>query len=488
MRVLLVNPSIPEFFYNEEFYLPSGLLYLGAVLRDHGDDVHVLDMKTFRPEPGSDFNAFYGQALQETLDAFEPELIGFGCLFSGCFPQVLELARLCKRSRPQVPIMAGGIHVTIHAQAILTHCPEIDYLCLGEAEESVVQLVHALKYHEIPACIDGLAYRIGDQVVVHPKQSYIEDVDQIPFPAYELIDISQYAVDTSQWYNPRNLTFDTSIPIISSRSCPHRCTFCSVHMVNGPRWRGRSATNVVDEIEYVYHTYGQSHFSFMDDNCTLDRKRTLEMCRQIGERRLRIQFETPNGLSIRTLDEEVLDALVEAGLVRVSLAIESGSEFIRNKIMRKNLAQDKIYEVVRLTKKYPQLYVKAFFIMGLPEESHETLEQTRRMIEEIDIDRVYLQNMIPYPGTPIFEQAQRDHLLLGIDTAQLYRDPGMYMTNWDRFYIKPYQLSIEDLYAFRKRCEPLLNRATRLQRPPIAIQEKVTRRPQGDEVAPRSQE
>ena len=231
-----------------------------------------------------------------------------------------------------------------------------------------------------------------------------------------------------------------------------------MYQAMGPRWRARSARNVVDEIEHVVRTYGQSHFSFMDDNFTFSKARTLEICQEIVRRGLDIQFETPNGLSMKTLDAEVLDALVKAGLVRVSLAIESGSDFIRNQVMKKHLSRDKILEVIRLTHRYPQLYVKAFFIIGMPEETLETLEDTYRMIEQIDVDRVYIQNIVPFSGTAVFEQAVRDGLLVDVDIRELYKTDALYITNYDRIFIKPYALELEQLRQFRARCEALISR------------------------------
>jgi anaerobic magnesium-protoporphyrin IX monomethyl ester cyclase len=465
MRILLVNPPIPASYYNTEFYLPSGLLYLAAVLRDQGEEVRILEMKTFTSESCADSQTLYEGKLQEALLTFKPDLIGMGCLFSGNFPQVLTFSGLCKQLSPQTPIIVGGIHVTIHARDVLQHCPGIDWLALGEAEETIIQLVRTMKSGSAAwDAIEGFAYRSEGQVVVNAKQRYIHDIDQIPFPAYDLVNIEDYYVDTSHWYNPKHLTFSTSIPIVSSRSCPHRCTFCSMYRAMGQRWRARSAENVVNEIEIMYHRYGQTHFSFMDDNFTFNKERTLTICHEIVKRGLDIQFETPNGLSMKTLDEEVLDALVEAGLIRVSLAIESGSDFIRNRIMRKNLSQEKIYDVIRLTKSHEQLYVKAFFIIGMPEETLDTLEQSYEMIQTIDVDRVYIQNVLPFPGTSLFKQAVRDGLLVDVDVERLYQDDGMYITNWKRFFIKPYQLDIEQLQQFRLRCEPSISKHPQAQR------------------------
>lgn len=462
MRILLVNPPIPLSYYNEEFYLPSGLLYLAAVLRDRGHSVQLLDMRTFRLKGRVDPLAYCEEALLQSMGAFQPDLLGFGCLFSGNFLHVLRFSRRCKALHPEVPIMVGGIHVTIHVREILKHCPDVDYLFLGEAEESIVQFVDAVNVRA--SClksIPGLAYREGDTHHVKPRKHYIQNIDSIPFPAYDLVRMEDYYVNTADWYNPRGLSFDTSIPIVSSRSCPQRCTFCSMFTVMGPRWRARSAVNVVDEIQWVMETYGQTHFSFMDDNFTFDKTRTLAICNEILKRGLKIQFETPNGVSLKTLVPEVLEALVRAGLVRVSLAIESGSDFIRNRIMRKNLKREQILAVIDDTKKYPELYVKAFFILGMPEETLETLEETYRMIERIEVDRIYLQNLIPFPGTAVFEQARHDGLLVDVDTEHLYRDDGMFSTNWERFFIKPYQLELDQLLAFRRRCEVLLEQQRR---------------------------
>lgn len=481
MRVLLVSPPVPQSYYNSEYYVPSGLMYLATMLRNNGEEVKLLDLKTYRLDESENAHGFYEDMLIDTILTFRPNMIGFGCLFACDFPDVLKLSILCKERFETIPIVAGGLHITIHAASILAECPSIDWIVQGEAEESLVQLVETLKTKSYEFNkIDGLAYRVNGEVVVNPKKRFIQDVDGIPFPAYDLIDMEDYYVDTSDWHNPKGLSFNMSAPIISSRSCPNRCSFCSAYMSMGPKWRARTARNVVDEIEYWYHTYQQTHFSFMDDNLTLDKARTLDICNEVVGRNLNIQFETPNGLSLRTLDVEVLDALVSAGLVRISLAIESGSDFIRNKIMRKHVRREKIYEVVGLTKKYEHLYVKAFFIIGMPEETKETLMDTYDMIKEIDVDRIYLQNIVPFSGTEVFEQALRDNLLVDVDAANIFKSGAMYNTNYNRIFIKPYKLDLEDLRQFRAKCDRLIaaqqvakrrSRRHRAQKQPVTTEE-----------------
>ena len=163
-----------------------------------------------------------------------------------------------------------------------------------------------------------------------------------------------------------------------------------------------------------------------------------------------------NGISIKTIDAEVLDAMVGAGLVRTSLAIESGSEFIRNTVMKKRLSDEKIYEVIELTRQFPQLFVNAFFLVGMPEETRETLEDTYRMIQRIHAHKTIVMNLVPFPGTEVFDQALRDDLLVGVEKDRLYLADDRYFTNYDQIFLKPYALELDDIREFREKCHDLL--------------------------------
>ncbi|MFA5778968.1 MAG: radical SAM protein [Elusimicrobiota bacterium] len=455
MKILLVNPPSPKNYYNKEVYLPSALLYIASALQKTGEEVKLLDLKC--PKYDNNTQDMYNGILTEAISAFRPELIGFGCLFSGNFPELLKLSTVSKKKYPEIPIIIGGIHPTIYAAEILKNCSSIDYIVLGEGEESVSQFVDMVKHNsDYFENIDGFAFRKNKNIFINPKTNFIADVDSISFPAYNLVNLKEYYVDTSNWHNPKKLPINTSVPIISSRSCPNRCRFCSMFLTMGPKWRPRTPENVADEIEFVYNTYNHKHFSFMDDNLTLRKDHVIGICNQIIQRNLNIQFETPNGLSINTLDEEVLDALVAAGMVRTGLAIESGSDFVRNTVMKKNLSGKKIYEVVNLTKKYNDLFVTAFFIMGLPEETKETLTDTYNMIKDIAVDKVILMNIVPFPGTEVFIQAVKDNLLVDCDISKLYLAGDRYFTNYQKFFIKPYKLNLADLQEFRIKYDTLI--------------------------------
>jgi len=461
MRIILINPPIPEYMPNKEFIPPPSLLYLAGVLQRADFKVTILDLNTYKPwEIVTDnTDIFLNNIITEQISDFRPSLIGIGCLFSGQFPSVLKLSESIKNHFPTIPIVIGGMHPTIYPAEILKNCPSIDYVIVGEGEEQIVALASAVKNNSFPfEQLEGFAYRNNGKVTVNPKKTFIEKPYGLPFPAYNLINFEDYYHDTSHWHNPKELSFHMTVPIISSRSCPMQCNFCSMFLVMGPKIRTRSPEHVVDEIQLLYDSYGQRHFSFMDDNININKRHIMEICKQIIQRNLDILFETPNGLMVSTLDKEVMDMMVQAGGVRGAIAIESGSDFIRNKVMGKHLKREKIFEITQMAKAYRNLYFKAYFIIGMPEDTRETLMETYDMVKEINVDETYVTNLIPFPGTAVFEQSLRDNLFIEeFDVNNLWRMDGFHYTNNKRFYIKPYQLELEELREFRNKFDTLLS-------------------------------
>ena len=461
MRIILINPPIPGYMPNKEFIPPPSLLYLAGVLQRADFKVTILDLNTYKPwEIVTDnTDIFLNNIITEQISDFRPSLIGIGCLFSGQFPSVLKLSESIKNHFLTIPIVIGGMHPTIYPSEILKNCHFIDYVVIGEGEDQIVALANYIKDgNGALDMLGGFAYRKNGSVIVNSKKTFIHEVAELPFPAYDLINFEDYYHDTSHWHNPKGLSFHMTVPIISSRSCPMRCNFCSMFLVMGPKIRTRSPGHVVDEIQLLYDTYGQRHFSFMDDNININKKHIMEICKQIMQRNLDIQFETPNGLMVSALDREVMDMMVQAGWVRGAIAIESGSDFIRNKVMGKHLKREKIFEITQMAKAYRNLYFKAYFIIGMPEDTRETLMETYDMVKEINVDETYVTNLIPFPGTAVFEQSLRDNLFIEeFDVNNLWRMDGFHYTDNKRFYIKPYQLELGELREFRNKFDTLLS-------------------------------
>jgi anaerobic magnesium-protoporphyrin IX monomethyl ester cyclase len=454
--VLLVN--LPVYVGNKEYKLPSSLLYLASYAQNAGKEIHFLDLNTFKPwEDGTEYPGdLCYPVLEDYITTVKPKLIGFSCIISGMFGAAWELSKLVKANFPGIKIVIGGMHPTVFARDILENCPEIDYVVLGEGEVQFVDLINALSgdEYQIKEITNGFGYRNGTglDVIVHPQTTFIQDLDTVPFPAYNLVDFKRYEVDTSHWVNPKKLNFSVSVPFIASRSCPMQCPFCAMFLVMGKGIRYRSAKNVVDEIEYLYREHGMVHFNFYDDNLTFKKKWAIDICNDIVKRGLNIQFETLGSLMINKIDQEVVDALASAGLVRAGIAPESGSDYIRNKIMGKLASDEKIYEVVAAIRKYPHIFIRAEFIMGMPEDTPETLMATYDMVEKLDVDEVFTVNVIPFPGTKLYSQCVQDNLFIDVDTKNLWRESSLYAHKsiGDRFFVKPYSMTLDELRYFRR--------------------------------------
>jgi len=215
--------------------------------------------------------------------------------------------------------------------------------------------------------------------------------------------------------------------------------------VHGPKIRYRSADDVVDEIQYLYDNFEARYFQFMDDNFTFDKKRVIRMMNEIVRRGMKISYDTPNGIAISKLDTETIRAMVAGGLIRISIAIESGSQEIRD-LMLKGLKQEKIYEVANELAKYPHVFVKAFFIVGMPEETKETLEETRKMIMNLPIDKFSINYATPFPGTALFNQCKAKNMLRY--EVEDYVEIDGHQLRSDRPHFKPFNLTEQDLMDF----------------------------------------
>ena len=469
MNVLLVFPfSIIEWNNKyEEPRLPLNITYLASAARQAGYNVNLVDLRVEQQKRKlavsnsleSHDVKLLTKILEDKILKNNAEIVGINCLYSGLFPVVLHLAKRIKLLNSKIKVVIGGIHPTIYAKEILKQYQDsIDYVIIGEGEDSLVELLNCLAAHNLSglSSIDGLGYLKDNQVVINPKNNYIENLDALPFPAVDLLNLPDYFIDTSSWHSPKGLPIKTPVPIITSRSCPNMCNFCSMHFVHGQKIRYRSPENVVEEMKMYIDNYGLNYFNISDDNLNLDKKRVLKLMHLIVKENLNIQFSTENGVYINSLDEEVLDAMSSAGLARLHLAFETGSDYMRTEVIGKNLYNKKIEELknILLKDKYSHIYLYGYFVIGFPEETKETLSQTYQLITSFPLDNYSLFYAIPFPGTRLYNQCFKDRLF----TEEYFYDTDLLVNQVDVGqmvkglpYIKPYNLELTELIEFKKK-------------------------------------
>tara|TARA_Y100000590_G_scaffold18275_1_gene21759 strand:+ start:21446 stop:22966 length:1521 start_codon:yes stop_codon:yes gene_type:complete len=457
MKVLLIAPyvnlNVDRTVNREDFYPSAALLHLAAMLRANNHEPIIVDLNNSTVHNQKEkYLDYCKKIIIESLNEFKPDLVGINCLFSGVFPDVLEFAKTVKSHSPNLKIAIGGIHPTSHYKEILANCKDVDFVAIGEGENTIIALTAAIesKNENMLSKIKSFAYRDKEgKVKFNLSKNYIENLDALPMPAWDLININKFEMKLDTYYNPKNLPMRFKAAIFSSRACPLACNFCDMFLVMGKKHRKRGVKTIVNEIELLNKDYGVNYFSFMDDQLTLNRSHILDLCNEILNRKLNIQFDTPNGLWINSLREEIIAKMAEAGLVSASLAIEHGDDHIRNKVIGKNLEKNKIFEVAKMLKKN-NVMSSGLFIMGFPEDTNDTLSKTYEMMNELQLDRMAVNTLVPLPGTSLYKQVIKDNLLIhNWNLDELWKTPISLQQG--EFVVKPYNLHLDDLYKWREK-------------------------------------
>jgi magnesium-protoporphyrin IX monomethyl ester (oxidative) cyclase len=432
IKVLLVKPHFRDVY--TEFksvateYPPLGLMYLASYLEKNGHKVKIADMSA---EKMSDSN------LIEVSKKFQPDVVGF-TVTTPLSNRSHQLAALIKNALKNVFIVFGGPHPTALPEEELKD-KNVDFVIRSEGEISFCSLVDN-KCENVDNIL-GLSYKKNGKVVNNPNQPYINNLDELPFPAYHLIDIKKYFFVDARKY--------PLAPLITSRGCPFGCTYCNKN-ISGKLFRARSAKNVVDEIEFLISNYDVKEIHILDDAMTTISSRMIDLCDEIKRRGINVLFDAANGIRADCVTPELLKRMKDVGFYKVAFGIESGDETIRNNI-KKNLKTEKIKRAVVWSKKIG-LEVWGFFIIGLPGETKKTVEKTVKLAIDLDLDVAKFYVMTPMPGTELFEIWKKEGYIKTFDWSEysFYKKPVYELPNltadeilelhkycFKKFYLRP---------------------------------------------------
>ncbi|MBF0594830.1 MAG: radical SAM protein [Candidatus Omnitrophica bacterium] len=398
------------------------LYYLASYLESRGHDVQVFDASL---GPILKIGNVYRYGLSsEEVDIFLKgqsfDLAGISCSFTARWPFVKKMAIQLKELFPKVPVIVGGLFPTYAWEECLQTTSAVDAIILGEGEKSFALLADGLQHGKSfnDACreVDGISWRESDGFRTNSKNLYIDNLDSLPFPAWHLADLSRY-------FRLQKNIFELSspcLPILSSRSCPFSCTFCNMYITHGKRWRARSAENVLEEIQYLVTKFNVRRFYFVDDNFSIDLKRAKAICQGIIDRKLEIKYNFHNGLSIKTIDRDLVALLKKSGCTSVCLAIESGSDRVRNTIYRKGLSLKKIIDVVDwfYREGIPTI---GYFMVGAPGETKEDINMSRDLISKLPLTLITVGIYTPYPQTELYDECKKQGWIVNTDSENACR-------------------------------------------------------------------
>lgn len=387
---------------------PLGLAYLCASLEDRGFGVSVIDGvgdglgQIFR----CDGRSLQGLTFEQIIDRIDPEadLIGIGVMFSCSWPPVRELIHRIKARYAHIPIVLGGEHATALPHLVFEQAP-IDYVVMGEGEETLLALCDRLDRGGDLGDVDGLAVRDGTLVKINQPRRRIREVDDIPLPAWHHFDVGRY-IDHRQ---PHGSADGRSMPLLATRGCPYQCTFCSSPGMWGTTWRPREVSKVVDEMELYAERYGANDFHFEDLTAVVRRDWILDFCNELIRRNLNVSWQLPSGTRSEAIDAEVSRAMYAAGCRQFSYALESGSPEMLKKI-KKKIHLDKAFESAR-SAMAAGIRVQCIFIYGFPGETWRQMAQTYATIIRCALrgfSEVSICALSPLPNTEILRDIESE--------------------------------------------------------------------------------
>jgi anaerobic magnesium-protoporphyrin IX monomethyl ester cyclase len=370
---------------------PLGLAYVAAALEKKGFQVEVLDNYLLKKPVDS---------VKQMAKRLNPEIVGITCS-SASYSRCVEAAKAVKETLPSCKVVVGGWHPSYMPDSMLQH-KEIDYVVMGEGERAMVELAtHIIRGEDerAVAAIAGVAYKNEGTIVKNP-QSFISDLDQLPFPARHLLPMQLY---------DREIPFLKARPVDTMnivRGCPFSCAYCETRRLWGLGCRAFSPDRVMDEINDMATNYGTKGIYFLGDNFTINKKRTLELCELIAKSKLDVEWICDSRADM--ISRELLRAMKEAGLRTIWFGVESGSPRILEKI-NKGITLEQTVRAFRLCREVG-LQIACSFILGIPGETVSDMEATYKFAKRLDPDWCQFNVFVAVPGSGLYDEVMQKGL------------------------------------------------------------------------------
>jgi len=391
MKVMLLFP--PQGFTSKDVMPHIGLAYLAAVLEENDIQVEILDAQVER---------LSWKGLEKKYLQSKPDIVGITSLTEMRF-QSFKAAKIAKKTLPRSIVIMGGPHASLAAYDTLLNVPSVDTIVRGEGEYTLLETCKVLEDNEDLKSVNGISYREDGEIIHNDHRSLIKNLDTLPFPAYHLLPIEKY-----------NFKLDVpdvgklpALNVITSRGCPIGCAFCATSKMLGKKWRARSPSNVLDELEYLIKTYGIKAIWFYDDTFTMNKKRVMEICDGIIGKGLNIKFTC--SIRVDTVDKELLRKMKEAGCYSIFYGVESGSQRILDEIIEKRISIEQIKKVSNWLNELGILNNPSY-IASLPDETNEELNKTINLMHELG-GKASFSFLKIYPGTRVEEIAKEKGVL-----------------------------------------------------------------------------
>ena len=391
MKVLFVNPpqTASKYKFMGVIAPPLGIAYMAGVLQENNIDVEILDASA----EDMDFKDVEKELLKR-----KPDLVALTAL-TPTIGRALETAQVVKETLPDSIVVMGGYHPTFNFIETLED-ENVDIVIRGEGEYIMLNLVQALENQSSLHDVKGIVFedKNSKEIVVNPEAPLIQNLDELPFPALNLLPMKKY----------RLLDMDTHMTtMITTRGCPMQCSFCSSAAMHGKKIRERSVENIVDEIEYLNTNYDIDTIAFMDDTFTLKKRKVMAICDEILKRNIEIMWGCTS--RVDTLDEKLLKKMKEAGCITIFIGVESADQQQLDN-MCKNTTIAKIENAFKIARKL-KIRTIASVALGMPGDTKEIMNKTVKFVHKLKPNYAIYSLATPYPGTRFYKEAFEKNLI-----------------------------------------------------------------------------
>jgi radical SAM superfamily enzyme YgiQ (UPF0313 family) len=414
MRVFLVHVRDPQFYAlpaatraaNGNLRImgfpPIGIMSLSAVLKRAGHECVMFDQAN--PETPN-------EAIIEAIRRERPDLVGLSFLSTTSYPYAKLLARQIRAADANVRLAFGGVFATLNAQLVKLQCPEVDFVCRGDGEQLLLDLLERL---DDPSDVAGLTWAKDGALVQNPNRMLDRNLDQWPFPDRESLKLD--FVESMPLDVPAVLSMERFTTMQTSRGCPWPCVFCDIPIFNEGKWRSRSPQHVVDEFKYLQEL-GYGSVYFVDDHFLLQPKRIEAICHGINDAGVTIQWGCEG--RVDSTAQHLFPAMAKAHCRTLMFGIESGSQKVLDRLKKEQTLED-VETAVTNAKDAGIEIVHGFFVVGTPDETVEDLRATFDFASRLRLDTFGFNRLCVYRGTPLWHEYVQRGVVNDVDDWYKY--------------------------------------------------------------------
>jgi len=451
LKICLIKPSILH--KSASFALlptaPLGLAYIAGTLLRDGHDLHVIDSSAEGFKQVENFKAdlhLYGLNNEQIVSRIQKntQIICFGLMFTNNWLSSRELIKAVRIAFPNAILIAGGEHASAAPDLCLQQSP-LDYVVLGEGEETISQLILSIENKVDVAEIGGIAYLAEGVLKKTKPRKRITEVKDIPWPAWDLFPLKEYFENRMS----HGVYLGRTLPAMATRGCPYTCTFCSNPQMWGRNYEMRPPTDFVDELSYLYDKYEVRNFDLYDLTAIIHKDWIVSMCQEILDRKLDITYQLPSGTRAEAIDFEVADLLFRSGCKNITYAPESGSKEVLRRV-KKRVKITKMLESIRHSYK-AGINVHLNMIIGFPEDTHKNYFETLWFIVKASwygANDMAMAVFTPYPGSALYDQLTKEGKVDIYNDESILEIISSYDLWPDKVYSKNMGESVVKLYVF----------------------------------------